>query len=356
MTSRERVLRTFAFEKTDRVAMQYDANAAVEQRLAAALGVGAAADVREEIRRALGIDMRQVYAEYKGPKLFADVPGLQTDALDGFRMRYIENRFGGYWDFCEFPLQNAAPEQIAEWPMPDPDDFDYATIGGQLAYYDGFAIVAGNAGICDIINGVGRLMGMEGVLIALAERDPATLHHIGRRVSWQLGMLERMIARARCRIDYIWMGEDLGTQIAPLISPDLYRDVMKPFHKRFADFAKSRNLPLMAHSCGASSWAYEDFIEIGVRAVDTLQPEARDMSPRSLKERFGGRLAFHGCISTAGTLVSGTPEEVRATVRETLDIMTPGGGYMMSPSHSIQDNTPVENIIAMYDEARRYPL
>lgn len=95
---------------------------------------------------------------------------------------------------------------------------------------------------------------------------------------------------------------------------------------------------------------------MGINAVDTLQPEARNMSPRYLKDNFGGRLAFHGCISTAGTLVTGTADDVRATVRETLDILTPGGGYMCAPSHSIQDNTPVENILAMYDEAKKYAL
>jgi len=92
-----------------------------------------------------------------------------------------------------------------------------------------------------------------------------------------------------------------------------------------------------------------------VNAVDTLQPEAADMGPRSLVERFGGRLCFHGCISTA-MLAEVSAEEVMKTVHEVLDIMMPHRGYFLAPTHQIQDNTPVENIIAMYQAAHTYGI
>jgi uroporphyrinogen decarboxylase len=93
---------------------------------------------------------------------------------------------------------------------------------------------------------------------------------------------------------------------------------------------------------------------MGVTAVDTLQPEAANMAPEHLKKTFGSRLAFHGCISTAGPLATGTPDEVRAYCRRTLDIMKPGGGYCMAPTHQIQDNSPVENVLAMYEIGKTY--
>jgi uroporphyrinogen decarboxylase len=110
----------------------------------------------------------------------------------------------------------------------------------------------------------------------------------------------------------------------------------------------------MIHSCGSSSWAFDDFIQMGIKVVDTLQPEATDMSPSFLKERYGGKLAFHGCISTAGVLAYGTTDEVTRNVRETLEVMKSGGGYILAPTHSIQDNTPIENVIAMFEAARKY--
>jgi uroporphyrinogen decarboxylase len=114
----------------------------------------------------------------------------------------------------------------------------------------------------------------------------------------------------------------------------------------------------MIHSCGSSSWAFEDFIDMGIAAVDTLQPEAKDMAPAYLKSRYGDRLAFHGCISTAGSVVTGTPGDVAGEVRRTLEIMMPGGGYAFSPTHMLQDNSPVENVAAMYETVHsvgRYP-
>jgi uroporphyrinogen decarboxylase len=110
----------------------------------------------------------------------------------------------------------------------------------------------------------------------------------------------------------------------------------------------------MMHSCGSSSWAFEDFIEMGISVVDTLQPEARNMSPEYLKKRFGDRLAFHGCISTAGAVTFGTEADVVENVRDTLEIMMPGGGYVLAPTHMLQDNSPTENVVAMYAAAQEY--
>ena len=108
------------------------------------------------------------------------------------------------------------------------------------------------------------------------------------------------------------------------------------------------------HTCGSSSWFYEDFIEIGIKGVDTLQPEATNMSPEYLTEHFAGRLNFRGCISTAGPLAYGTPEEVREICRKTLEIMMPHRGYHFAPTHAIQDNTPTENVITMYQIAHQF--
>ena len=170
----------------------------------------------------------------------------------------------------------------------------------------------------------------------------------------QFEVTRRTLEAARGGIDFIWMGEDLGSQQAPLISPALLRRHILPRHQRFLDLARAYDVPVMMHTCGSSSWAYEDYIAMGLKVVDTLQPEAKDMAPATLKARFGGRLAFHGCISTAGPVAYGTVEDVVAYCRNTLDIMKPGGGYCFAPTHSLQDNSPTENVVAMYETARRY--
>ena len=188
--------------------------------------------------------------------------------------------------------------------------------------------------------------------------EPAALLFMDRKNSLQLEVYGRMLEKAAGKIDVMWLGEDLGTQRGPMISLALFRKHIRPRHQKFVDLARSFGIPVMIHSCGSSSWAFEDFIDMGIAAVDTLQPEAKDMAPAYLKSRYGDRLAFHGCISTAGSVVTGTPGDVAGEVRRTLEIMMPGGGYAFSPTHMLQDNSPVENVAAMYETVHsvgRYP-
>ena len=359
MTSRERVLNTFAYEKTDRVPVDYCANGGVNRRLKEHFGVGPGNPL--ELVDCLHVDFRGMGAPYTGPRLhFGDAArGVNADPLWGQRTRWVEHPFGGYEDNVEFPLTDADEETVARYPMPDPDHYDYEKalehckaerLGRNRAIY------AGGAGLGDIINVNGRLRGMEQALVDLLTDDPAGRLLTQRRLAIELAVTERLLDRCRGYIDFLWMGEDLGTQRGPFISLELYRREIKPRHKPFVDLAKSYGLPVMMHCCGASSFAFEDFIEMGIDAVDTLQPEAAGMAPETIKREFGGRLAFHGGISTAGPLAFGSVEETVADVLRTLDVYTPGGGYMFSPAHMIQDNSPTENVLAMYKTVLEYSL
>lgn len=93
---------------------------------------------------------------------------------------------------------------------------------------------------------------------------------------------------------------------------------------------------------------------MGINVVDTLQPEARDKSPEHLKSTYGDDLSFHGCISTAGPVAHGSVEDAVNNAHEILDIMMPGGGYAFSPTHQLQDNSPTENVVAIYETAHQY--
>jgi uroporphyrinogen decarboxylase len=348
MTSRERVLATFAHAEPDRVPVNYSGNPGVNARLQEHFG---AAD-HEGLLQALEVDFRSLGARYAGPRLHEEVPGRSVD-IWGIHRRYVEHPSGGYWDYCDFPLREATEEEVAAWPLPSPDDFDVSGVAAACERYDQYAL-NGSGGFGDIINGNGMLRGMEQTLVDLVTDDPAGLLLADRRLAVQLGLTERILDAAGGRADFIWLGEDLGTQIAPIISPAVFRKHIRPRYEPFCDLAKSYGAYVMMHCCGSSSWAFEDFVEMGIHVVDTLQPEAKDMAPEYLKRTYGGRLAFHGCISTAGPLAYGTVSEVEANVRETLEIMKPGGGYCLAPTHQIQDNTPTENVLAMYAAARRY--
>ncbi len=353
MTSKERVLTAFANTEPDRVPINYSSNAGIDNRLKKHFGL--AAEDSEGLLKLLGVDFRSVGASYVGPTLHQDIPerGVKVDVWGNHR-RWIEHETGGYWDYCDFPLQNADEETIARWPMPSPDDFDYGNVAETCSRFREYAVVVGGAGIPDIINGNGMLRGMEQTLVDLISGDSAGLLLAKRRTDINLEVVRRVIEASKGGVDILWLGEDLGTQICPIMSLDLYRKTLRGFHQQAVDLGKSFGLTIVIHSCGSSSWAYEDFIEMGIKVVDTLQPEAANMAPEYLKRMFGGRLAFHGCISTAGPVATGTIEETIAYCRRTLEIMMPGGGYAFAPTHSLQDNSPTDNVLAMYDTAVKF--
>ncbi|AKJ63423.1 uroporphyrinogen decarboxylase family protein [Kiritimatiella glycovorans] len=351
MTSKERTLRAIHFEEPDRVPVNYMCNPGINERLKRHFGL--APEDNYGLLAALGVDLYTFCPMYTGAPLFDPVPDRQINEW-GMHTRWVEHGSGGYWDYCDFPLREAEAERLAEWPMPDPDDFNYDEGAALCAQYPDKFWMVGSPGVGDFINSSGMLMGTEDVLIRMAEGDEAFMDFWDRRLEVQLGMLERAIDRCDGHLDMIWMGEDLGTQLGPMISLDMYRDLLRPRHHKIIDLGHAHGLPVMIHSCGSSSWAFEDFVDMGIRVVDTLQPEAANMDPAYLKQNFGSRLAFHGCISTAGPVASGTVEDTVADCRAKLEVLMPGGGYCFAPTHALQDNSPTENVVAMYEAVRTH--
>lgn len=354
MSSYERVQMTLSFDMPDRVPIDYSANPVIHLKLLKALDLSDT----DQLLNHLGVDFYPVDAEYKGPTIFPCVEGCTVNPEYGYCSRWVKNQYGGYHDFCSFPLQGADSDAISSWPLPNPDHYDYDSAISHLSSHKDKAIYIGHPGYMDIINSLGRLMGMDDCLINLQLRDEATLEYIMHKTDFEIRKLERTIHKMReagLKASFLMLGEDLGTQISPMISHQLFDDVIRPILLQYLSFASALNLPVMIHTCGASSWIYEDFISMGVRAVDALQPEAKDMGPDILVSRFGGRLVFHGCISTAA-IAELRPVEVSDLCCKTIDIMKPTQGYHFSPSHMIQDNTPIENILAMYQAAHDHGI
>ena len=156
-------------------------------------------------------------------------------------------------------------------------------------------------------------------------------------------------------IDIVFLGDDLAAQMAPLFDPVIYRELIKPRHARMLAAVKAKaDVKVLYHSCGAVSGLIDDLIDIGVDAINPVQVAANDMNPADLKVRFGDRITFWGGIDTQGVLPFGTGEDVRAEVRRTIDILAPGGGFVLNSVHNIQGDVAAENIVAMFDEARLY--
>jgi hypothetical protein len=151
-------------------------------------------------------------------------------------------------------------------------------------------------------------------------------------------------------------GTDFGTQRGPFISPKTYRALYKPFHTKINNWIHEHTTwKSFIHSCGSVSAFIPDWIEAGFDILNPVQCTAANMEPDMLKREFGGQIAFWGGgVDTQRTLPFGTPDEVRAEVRERLKIFGPGGGYVFNTIHNVQPQTPVENVLAMYETVKEY--
>jgi uroporphyrinogen decarboxylase len=162
-------------------------------------------------------------------------------------------------------------------------------------------------------------------------------------------------------IDVIVTGDDLGTQNAPIISPAMYRRLLKPYHAAFLAEVHSRSqAKVLFHSDGSIRSLIPDLIDVGVDLLNPVQVSAKDMGDTAgLKQEFGDRLSFCGAIDTQWALPRGTPAEVRAEVRRRMKDLAPGGGYVAAAVHCIQPDVPLANLYALFDEvatAGRYPI
>ncbi|MBT4484913.1 MAG: methyltransferase, partial [Candidatus Latescibacteria bacterium] len=154
------------------------------------------------------------------------------------------------------------------------------------------------------------------------------------------------------RIDVIFTtGTDFGTQRGPFISPDVYCDLYKPYHRRINDWIHNNtSWKVFIHSCGGIRPLIEDIIDAGFDILNPVQCSANGMEPQKLKDDFGDRLTFWGGgVDTQKTLPFGTPEDVYNEVSERIRIFNRGGGFVFDTIHNIQAGTPAENVIAMVD-------
>jgi len=159
------------------------------------------------------------------------------------------------------------------------------------------------------------------------------------------------------RVTVAWVsGTDFGAQNNCFISPKTFRSLYKPFYKRVNDWIHE-NTPwkTFIHSCGSILPIIPDLIEAGFDILNPVQTSAANMDPAILKTRFGEQLTFWGGgVETQRVLPFGTPDEVRAQVRERLQIFGKGGGFVFNPIHNVQARVPIENLLAMYETVRAY--
>ncbi len=157
-------------------------------------------------------------------------------------------------------------------------------------------------------------------------------------------------------IDVFWLMEDFGTQKGMMISPKSFKELVAPYYKRLFSWIHANTAwKIFFHSCGGIYPIIDTLIDCGIDILNPVQTAAAGMDPHRLKAEFGSRITFWGGgIDTQDTLPFGTPEDIREQVRERIRVFGPGGGFVFNPIHNIQEDVPVENLVAMYDAVREY--
>ncbi len=384
MTSRERVLTAINHEQPDRMPLVIGVNNATGIKMKPYKGIKniagiqapdnyiyewpelGTAEIDEETMRRLHCDIRGVLdLEPEIVRKRNREREAHSDCIDSWGSGQTEITPGNWFPGIH-PLAEAKTiedlESYQGWPdMSDPSRVAHVReTARRLAEENQFAIMA-TPWLLFPFERAHAMQGMEPYLLNMA-MDPdfarAMLEKIADHCKQLMG---HFLEELGDNVDIIKIGDDLGTQNSLMISPKMYRDILKPIHADFISFIKSRTkAKILFHSCGDVAPLIGDFIDIGVDILNPIQTSTGSISDLpSLKKRFGKNMVFCGGIDSHRILPFGSVEEVRQEVRRVMQSLGPGGGCMIGAVHTVMNDVPPENVLAMVDaveEFGRYPL
>jgi uroporphyrinogen decarboxylase len=242
-----------------------------------------------------------------------------------------------------FPL-GGGYETLADYRVPDPyrvgrfDDADGKLKGRGERYVIGSVWLT-------LFERLWFLRGMDNMLM-----DPYTDEVNFSRlrdmvVEYNMGIIAQWVKRG---VDGVFFSDDWGSQRGLLMNPDDWRRFYKPSYKRMFECVRSSGAHVWMHLCGDITAILPDLIEIGLNVLNPVQPQAMDV--RRLSREFGGKVCFNGGLDVQGTMVRGTPADVKREVHELVSLFGKfNGGYIGGASHSIMPETPLDNVMAMYE-------
>jgi uroporphyrinogen decarboxylase len=266
---------------------------------------------------------------------------------------------GGHFIFRDGPFQKKDPTlaEVEAHPWPNPKDPERVKglreQAQKLRNETDYAIVLrlpyGTVYDCQKIRGFAQFLEDLVINPALAE---ALMEH---SLMVEMGIVELALEAIGEYVDVVCFPDDLGFQDRPYVRPELYRKMIKPYHRRTVETIRSNTkAKVLMHTDGAVYPLIPDFIDIGVDILNPVQISAKDMEARRLKTEFGADISFWGGIDTHRVLPTGTPAEVRNEVKERIEDFAPGGGFVLGSVHNILAEVPAENVVVMFDSALEY--
>lgn len=318
-------------------------------------------EMDERVLKRFDVDFRGIYGG--SPDNWEDIQIDEETYQDRWGLRWRKPPTSFYYDLVHSPLAGTITTQdIASYPWPDPTDpGQFRDLKSQVEHWKtigDYALVL-NLGL-GTIDQSQFMRGFEDWYIDSALNP----HLLGALMDviqeFNLAVVEQALELVGDDIDIFFFGDDIATQSGPMISPEAYRSLIRPYQEKMFGFVHDHtDAKILYHTCGSVYGLLEDFIGVGVDIINPVQVSATDMDTDRLKGEFGDRLSFWGGIDSQSVLPKGTVEDVGLEVEQRISDLAPGGGYVLNPVHNIQPDVPPANVVAMYDHGKEvgsYPI
>lgn len=343
MNSRERVLTSFSHGIPDRVPVFADYVPEVKAKLMEYFGTDDYYDMCVRIGNDMLMSGAGIGASYYGEKDEYVCPW-------GCTWKYFENNDGRYTEIVDHPLANDPDgSKLAAYRIPDPEGEEIWQPARELVEKYGNTHFIAASITCSIFEAGWYLHGLEDTIIDMSVRPDYTNALFDKVMEFPLRAGLRLIDE---NVDMLWLGDDVGMQQCMMMSPEMWRAYLKPRMKKLISAFKEKRPDILVayHSCGYIVPVIEDLIEIGLDILNPIQPLAMD--PAAVKDAYGDRLCYWGAICVQETLPHGSEADIRGEVKLRMKTIGRDGGYMMSPAHTIQADTSLENVLAFYRAAK----
>lgn len=372
MTHRERVLAALDRRDTDRTPLDFGGTLSTAIVPPTYEGLKQHLGMQHETK--IGWKRQQLVLPDKSllERFDVDTRALKLGLYEGGKARSIDaatmiddwgttwsNAAGGHYITVDGPFFDAEPdvEQIAAYDWPDPNNpglYRNLRDNAETLRHSTDCAVVLDLGI-GVVTRCQFIRGFMDFLFDLSRHPDYASCLMNRFADIWIRIAQNALKQVGHLVDVVFWGDDYGMQQGPLFRPQLFTDLVKPVCRRMVAAVKElTEAKILFHSCGSVYPMVDDLIDIGIDALNPVQVTAAKMEPERLKKEFGERLAFWGGVDTQDLLPFKSPEGVRRAVRQLIDTLGEGGGYVLATVHNIQEQVPPENIVAMFDECLSY--
>ncbi|MBN2073487.1 MAG: hypothetical protein JW770_06050 [Actinobacteria bacterium] len=270
----------------------------------------------------------------------------------GIKWRKKSHKYGSYCEFVEHPLADIKNYDSYRWPDPLLEEKEGIEMYKKLIDECGseYAIIGGVG--CSMLEASWYLRGLENLLADLYLNKDFAIEILDRTMNYSLELSRKLVELG---VDIIWWGDDIACESGPLMSPALYRELIKPRYAYMVQEIKkvNKNIKIAYHTDGDIEWALNDIIELGIDILNPLQPDVNNVA--EIKAKYGEKLTFWGNVDTRTIMNEGDFSDVTNEVKNVISVLSPGGGHILCSNHTVQASPrAVDNTIAYYWAAGRF--